>query len=80
MTYYEMIKLNRLSLDKLSSGGFRIDDCKYIELYEEYLRMYRSGDKVTYIVAVLHERYGVCERKIYDIVKRMGRNCTIDAV
>ncbi|MBO7467129.1 MAG: hypothetical protein J6T94_05565 [Bacteroidaceae bacterium] len=80
MTYYELIKLSRNLIDRLNSAGFRPDDCKYIALYEDYKRMYEAGEKMTYIVSVLHDRYNVCERKIYGLIKRFKTYCTIDAV
>ena len=80
MTYYEIIKLNKESIDRLDSAGFRMDDCRYVTLYEDYRRMRAAGEKMTYIVAALHERYHVCERKVYDLVKRFGMRCEIDAV
>lgn len=42
--------------------------------------MHEAGAKMTYIVSVLHDRYHVCERKVYDLIKRFGRHCTIGAV
>ena len=42
--------------------------------------MHEAGDKMTYIVSVLPERYHVCERKVYDLIKRFGRHCTIGEV
>ena len=53
---------------------------KYIDLYKEYEQMRRQGDKVTYCVAVLSIRHGVCERKIYEIVGRFKKECTFHAV
>lgn len=80
MTYYEIIKLSKEPIDRLNSAGFRLEDCQYLRLYEDYKRMHKAGDKMTYIVSVLHDRYNVCERKVYDLIKRFGRHCTIDAV
>lgn len=80
MTYYEIIKLSKESIDRLGSAGFRIDDCRFVPLYEDYRRMHDEGDKMTYIVSVLSDRYHVCERKVYDLIRRFGRNCTIGAV
>lgn len=80
MTVFEILKFNRELLKKLGRIGFKPDDCRYIDLYDEYERMKRSGDKVTYIVMHLSAKYGVCERKVYGIIKRFGRDCTADAV
>ena len=55
-------------------------DVEYIDLYNDYREMVGNGDKVSYVVAVLSERYHVCERKVYNLIKRFGRHCTIGAV
>ena len=47
--------------------GIRPDDVQYIELYNEYNKLHTNGEKVSYIVAVLSHRYGICERKVYDL-------------
>ena len=60
--------------------GFKPDDCKFIDLYADYKRMHSEGERTTYIVTVLSERYGVSERKIYSIIKRFGKYCTFGAV
>ena len=80
MTYYEIIKLSKEPIDRLNSAGFRLEDCQYLALYEDYKRMHEAGEKMTYIVSVLHDRYHVSERKVYDLIKRFGRHCTIGAV
>lgn len=80
MTYYEIIKLSKEPIDRLNSAGFRLEDCRYLTLYEDYMRMHEAGDKKTYIVSVLHDRYHVCERKVYDLINQFGRHCTIGAV
>lgn len=46
-----------------SRTGFRLSAAEY------------AGDKVSYIVASLAERYHVCERKVYALVKRYGSDC-----
>lgn len=80
MTVFEILKFNRELIKRLVRIGFKPDDCRYIDLYDEYERMKESGDKVTYIVMHLSAKYGVCERKVYGIIKRFGRDRTADAV
>lgn len=36
----------------------------------------RGGVKMTYIAAVLAEKYGVCERQVYLIIARFEKDCT----
>lgn len=38
------------------------------------------GEKTTYAVLYLANKYSICERKVYDVIKRFGKCCTLDAV
>jgi len=80
MTVFEILNFNKELLNRLSSIGFKSDDCKFIDLYSEYEYMRNNGEKVTYIVSFLSMKYQVSERKVYAIIKRFGSNCTTDAV
>ncbi|MCE2616115.1 hypothetical protein [Phocaeicola oris] len=80
MTLFEILYFNRELIKRLQSVGFKPNDCRYIDLYNDYVRMYNQGDKVTYIVSSLSEKYKVSERKIYSIIKRFGTNCMKGAV
>lgn len=80
MTVFEILNFNKELLNRLSSIGFKPDDCKFIGLYSEYEYMRNNGEKVTYIVSFLSMKYQVSERKVYAIIKRFGSNCTTDAV
>lgn len=57
-----------------------MEDVQYIELYNDYNRLLDEGEKVSYIVAVLAERYNVCERKVYTLIKRLQSGCNPFAV
>lgn len=57
-----------------------MEDVQYIELYNDYNRLLDEGEKVSYIVAVLAERYNVCERKVYTLIKRLQSDCNPVAV
>lgn len=80
MKVYELLALNRELIERMCAAGVRLDDVRYVGLYRDYLRMKGAGGKVSYIVAVLAERYGVSERKVYSILKRFGSDCTGFAV
>ena len=60
--------------------GIRLDDVQYIELYNEYQVLQKEGNKVSYIVAVLADRYGISERKVYSLIKRFQSDCNLLAV
>lgn len=80
MTLFEILNFNKELIDRLVSIGFKLEDLHYIELYSDYESMKKQGDKVTYIVSYLSEKYGVSERNIYKIIKRFGTNCKAGAV
>lgn len=42
--------------------------------------MVNSGDKVSYAVAVLADRYGVSERKVYSLLRHFRTDCSHDAL
>ena len=58
----------------------KVIEIQYIELYNDYNRLLDEGEKVSYIVAVLAERYNVCERKVYTLIKRLQSDCNPFAV
>ena len=80
MTVFEILNFNRELLGRIQNAGIRLDDCRYIDLYDEYKTMQRQGDKITYIVTVLSGKYDISERKVYDLVKRFESNCKLFAV
>lgn len=57
--------------------GIRPDDVQYIE---QYNKLQTNGEKVSYIVATLSLRYGISERKVYDLIKRFKTDCNLCAV
>lgn len=75
MTIFEAIVFNRELLARLDALGIRPTDAAYIDLFADFCKMVNNGDKVSYAVAVLAERYGVCERKVYTLLKRFRSPC-----
>ena len=57
--------------------GIRPDDVQYIE---QYNKLHTNGEKVSYIVATLSIRYGISERKVYDLIRRFKTDCNLCAV
>lgn len=80
MKLFELINFHRELLKKLADTGIRLDDVRYVDLYSDYVTMHHNGDKVSYIVAVLSEKYAVSERKVYGLLKRFQSDCKPFAV
>ena len=80
MKVYEILSLNHDFLKMLHRFGISTDDCKWVEMYHEYRKLKDMDHKMVYIVAFLSEKYKICERKVYKVIKSMERDCTLDAV
>ncbi|WP_289744728.1 hypothetical protein [uncultured Duncaniella sp.] len=76
MKLFEILKLFRGTFIYLASQGVKMEDVRHIDMYDDFVRMRASGDKVTYIVSALSGRYNVSERMVYNVVARLGRDCT----
>jgi Mor family transcriptional regulator len=76
MKVCELLAFNQELLGKMVGAGIKYDDYKHVELYNEYTAMKARGEKVTYIVAHLSERYNLSERFIYAFIARMKKEIT----
>lgn len=79
MKVIEILNFNRELLKRLQASGIRLEDARYIDLYSDYTLL-DQGEKVSYVVAVLSEKYSVSERKVYALVKRFQSDCKTLAV
>ena len=68
MKVIEILNFNRELLKRLQASGIRLEDARYIDLYSDYTRMLDQGEKVSYAVAVLSEKYSVSERKVLSLI------------
>ena len=80
MKVIELLKFNRELLARVRAAGIRLEDTRFVDLYSDYVEMLDRGEKVSYAVAVLAEKYGISERKVYGLVKRFKSDCTPFAV
>lgn len=80
MKYFEVLNFYREPLNRLVSEGFKPEDCKYLEAYNDFLKMTSGGDKKSWAVAVVSEKYHFCERKMWDVIKHMETDCTTGSV
>lgn len=70
MIVADFIKINSETLKLLSKYDIKVDDYKFIDLFQEYEQMLSDGNKVSYIVAVLSAKYNISETTIYRILRR----------
>lgn len=65
MRVHEALRLCLPLLQRLRDNGVRLEDIDYIPMYEEYLAMKDRGDKITYIMSFISDKYKVSERTLY---------------
>lgn len=80
MKIYEVLNFHRELLRRLYNSGVRLEDACYVDLYDDYSRRLAAGEKVSYIVVVLSEKYAISERKVYSLIKRFQLDCVSSAV
>lgn len=80
MKVIELLKIDQLVLRLLQESCVRVDDVRFVELYEEYQRILKEGYKVSYAVTLLAEKYGISERKVYYLIKKFSKDCNFLAV
>lgn len=80
MKVVEILKLGQNILKTLQKARIRIEDVRYIGLYEDYQSFMNDGYKKSYAIAVLAERYNISERQVYYLLKRFETDCKVDAV
>ena len=77
MKIIEVLKFNRELIKKLKTAGIRLEDEAYVDLYTDYMALIEHGEKVSYIVAHLSDKYAVSERKVYDLIRRFQSACSM---
>lgn len=80
MKIIEGLKFNRELIKRLKMSGIRLEDAEYVDLYADYTTLLGRGEKVSYVVARLSEKYAVSERKVYGLIKRFQSDCKTLAV
>lgn len=73
MKLYELLEFNKELLKRLCSAGIKPEDYKYVDLFADYEHLNREGEKKTYIVAVLADKYRMSERQVYTVIGRLSQ-------
>lgn len=78
MTNYELLIVNRSMVDVLLANHININDVQNLQIYEQFMEMKKQGHKVTYITVFLAHKYGMTDRGIYKIIKRLSRSVSVN--
>ena len=60
-------------MNVLNEANINLTDVRYIDLYQEFLRMKSEGHKLTYIVAFLMDEYSVGQATVYRVIDKFGK-------
>lgn len=71
MKAYELLKVNESLLKAMDGASLAIGDIKYVNMVYEFEQMIAKGDKKTYIVQTLAEKYEIAERTLYRVIERL---------
>lgn len=71
MKAYELLNINESLLKVMDSLSLAITDVKYIPVIKEYLKLMGEGNKKTYVVQVLSDKYDIAERTMYRVLDKM---------
>ena len=80
MTVFEILNFNKELLIRLKASGIRLEDAKYVDLFVDFNELISCGNKVSYAVAVLSDRFHVSESKVYSLIKHFQSDCKAGAV
>ena len=78
MTNYELLIVNRSMVEVLLANHININDVQNLQIYEQFMEMKKQGHKVTYITVFLAHKYGITDRGIYKIIKRLSRSVSVN--
>lgn len=73
MIVADLVKIGEKMMEMLTNYGITMGDYKFLQLFGEYENMVSRGDKISYAVATLSEKYNISERTIYRLLKRFCR-------
>jgi len=75
MKVNEVMKLSREILEVLQNSCIKVEDVRYLPMYEDYEQMMKEGGKKAYVIATLVDIYHVSERQVYYVIKKFSQDC-----
>lgn len=75
MTKYELVKVLKAAMMQLEKNGIAISDARYVEMYEDWLRLREEGHKFIYIIHYLSQQYEISKTSVYRLVRKFSETC-----
>lgn len=75
MKVVELLKIGAETLKTMSRNGIFVDDWKYVEAYEQFLRMRELGVKYNVSIKEAANSIHVTKRTLQRAFKRLSKEC-----
>ena len=75
MKMIELLKISAEALKLMSRNGIYLEDYKYVEAYDQFLRMRLFGIKYRAAIRMLADEWKVGERTLQRAFRRLEKEC-----
>lgn len=73
MTTFELLKSNENLLRLIVENRITLTDVAHLQIFAQYEKMKEEGHKVSYIMIHLADKYGMTDRGVYKVIKRLSK-------
>ena len=80
MKVIELLKISKIMLETLQDSCIKVNDVRFVEMYDEYIKLVEEGCKKSYISAMLSDKFKISERQFFYIIKKLNQDCKKRAV
>ena len=74
MQAIDLLKIGKNLLEMMSDADIKASDYRYINLYDEYLRLRQEGHKYEYATTLLSQRYKISHSSVIRLIRRLGHS------
>lgn len=77
MKRYDILKLNSQVLEFFLRNKISLSEVRNIKVFEDFVDLCNHGNKVEYAADIVAKRYGITQRSVYNIARRMRSDIII---
>ena len=77
MKRYDILKLNSQVLEFFLRNKISLSEVRNIKVFEDFVDLCNHGNKVEYAANIVSKRYGITQRSVYNIARRMRSDIII---
>ena len=77
MKRYDILKLNSQVLEFFLQNKISLSEVRNIKVFEDFVDLCNHGNNVEYSADIVSKRYGITQRSVYNIARRMRSDIII---